>query len=271
MQNNIADFVMKSPENKNLVKKELERLSNKSDLDKLKSDEHYYGKVGQKYLSNSDIYSLLKNPRNFRKKEKSLPLIEGGYFHTAMLEPDKINTYSVMDVSSRATKGFKEYINDNDLDPYDVLLSKEVSKINTWVDAMKSNFVMHTDIYAEGNVFEQPAVATIFGMEWKGKADIVTADKVIDIKTTGNVDKFKWSANDYNYDSQAYIYEQLFGKPVEFYIIDKTTLKLKIAKPSEETLLRGRDKVLRAIEVYNKFFTEDSAEDITQHIEYEEF
>jgi hypothetical protein len=27
MQNNIADFVMKSPENKNLVEKELERLS----------------------------------------------------------------------------------------------------------------------------------------------------------------------------------------------------------------------------------------------------
>ena len=63
----------------------------------------------------------------------------------------------------------------------------------------------------------------------------------------------------------------MFGKPVEFYIIDKTTLKLKIAKPSPETILRGRDKVLKAIEVYNKFFAEDSAEDITQYIEYEQF
>ena len=240
-------------------------------IEELRDDSKYYGDIGRNYLSNSDIYSLLNNPKNFRKKEKSLPLIEGSYFHTAMLEPEKINTYSVMDVSSRATKGFKEYINDNDLDPYDVLLTKEVSKINTWVDAMKSNFVMYTDIYAEGNIHEQPAVATIFGMEWKGKADIVTADKVIDIKTTGNIDKFKWSANDYNYDSQAYIYEQLFGKPVEFYIIDKTTLKLKIAKPSEETILRGRDKVLKAIEVYKKFFDKDSLEDITQYIEFEEF
>ena len=240
-------------------------------LQDLKEDSKYYGELGSKYLSNSDIYSLLKNPRNFRRNEKGLPLLKGGYFHTAMLEPQKIDSYSVMDVSSRNTKGFKDYINDNDLDPYDVLLTKEVDEIKTWVDAMKSNFIMYTDIYAEGNIYEQPAVGTIFGMQWKGKADIITDTKVIDIKTSANVDKFKWSANDYNYDSQAYIYEQLFGKPVEFYIIDKTTLKLKIAKPSEETLLRGRDKVLKAIEVYNQFFAEDSAEDITQHIEYEQF
>jgi len=240
-------------------------------IEQLKEDSNCYGKVGQQYLYNSGIYSLLKNPRNFRKKEKSLALIEGGYFHTAMLEPHKLKEYSVMDVSSRATKGFKEYIKDNDLHPYDVLLTKEVEKINTWVDAMKSNFVMYTDIYAEGNVYEKPAVTNMFGVDWKGKADIITQTRVIDIKTTGNVDKFKWSANDYNYDSQAYVYEQLFGKPVEFYIIDKTTLKLKIAKPSPETILRGRDKVLKAIEVYNKFFAEDSAEDITQYIEYEQF
>ena len=235
-------------------------------IELLKHDSNYYGKFGQRYLSNSDIYSLLKNPRKFRQKEKSLPLLEGGYFHT-----DKLDTYSIMDVSSRATKGFKEFIKDNDLDPYDVLLTKEVEKINLWVDTMKSNFEMYTDIYAKGNIYEQPAVATIFGMDWKGKADIVTDTKVIDIKTSGNADKFKWSANDYNYDSQAYLYEQLFGKPVEFYIIDKTTLKLKIAKPSPETLLRGREKVLKAIEVYKTFFSEDSSEDITQYIEREEF
>ena len=121
-------------------------------IELLKHDSNYYGKFGQRYLSNSDIYSLLKNPRKFRQKEKSLPLLEGGYFHTAMLEPDKLDTYSIMDVSSRATKGFKEYINDNDLDPYDVLLTKEVEKINVWVDTMKSNFEMYTDIYAKGNL-----------------------------------------------------------------------------------------------------------------------
>jgi|TARA_B110000908_G_scaffold170319_1_gene229543 hypothetical protein len=240
-------------------------------IESLRDDSKYYGDFGKKYLSNSDIYSLLNNPKNFRISQKGLPLLKGGYFHTAMLEPQKIGDYPVIDASTRSTKAFKEHILENNLDPYDVLLSKEVDEITTWVNAMKSNFVMYSDIYAQGNIYEQPAIATIFGIEWKGKADIVTADKVIDIKTTGNIDKFKWSANDYNYDSQAYIYEQLFGKPVEFYIIDKTTLKLKIAKPSEETLLRGRNKVLRAIEIYNKFFAEGSVEDVTQYIEYEQF
>ena len=46
---------------------------------------------------------------------------------------------------------------------------------------------------------------------------------------------------------------------------------LKIAKPSEETLLRGRDKVIRAVEMFNKYFAEDSEKDLTQFIEYEQF
>lgn len=240
-------------------------------IEKLKDDTNYYGDVGKQFLSNSDIYSLLKNPRSFRKEEKSLPLLEGSYFHTAMLEPEKLPSYHVLDVSTRSTKAFKEYINENELDPHDVLLTKEVDKINTWVDTMKSNFVMYTDIYSKNNQYEQPGVQSIFGFDWKGKADIVTPEKIIDIKTSSNVDKWKWSANDYNYDSQAYIYSQIFNKPVEFYIIDKSTLKLKIAKPTEDTILRGRDKVLKAIEVYKKFFAKDSQEDIKQYIEYEEF
>ena len=240
-------------------------------LEELRDDSKYYGDFGKQYLSNSDIYSLLKNPKNFRKSAKGLPLLQGGYFHTAMLEPEKISEYHISDSASRASKAFKEYISENKLDAYDVLLQKEVDTINVWVEVMKSNFTMHTDIYAEGNEYEKPAIATIFGEQWKGKADIVTPDKVIDINTTGNIEKFKWSANDYNYDSQAYIYQQLFNRPVEFYIIDKNTHKLMIAKPSEDTLLRGRDKVLKAIEVYRKFFSKDSSEDITQYIEYEQF
>ena len=240
-------------------------------IEQLKDDANYYGILGQEYLSNSDIYSLLNNPRNFRETEKSLPLLEGGYFHTAMLEPHKLDSYTVMDVSTRNTKAFKEYIELHNLDPYDVLLNKEVEKINYWIDAMKSNLTMYQDIFAMNNIYEQPGVAEIFGMQWKGKADIITKTHVIDIKTTANVDKWKWSANDYNYDSQAYIYQQIFGKPVIFYIVDKKTLKLKIATPLEETILRGREKVIKAIDIYNKFFSKDSKEDLTQYVEYEEF
>jgi len=240
-------------------------------IEQLKDDKNYYGELGKNYLSNSDIYSLLNNPRDFRKNEKTLPLIMGRYFHTAMLEPDKIGEYAVVDSSTRSTKVFKEYVAENNLDNYDVLLQKEIETIDTWVQAMQSNFTMYSDIYMDQNMYEQPGVVELFGMKWKGKADIITDTHVIDIKTSSNIDKWKWSANDYNYDSQAYIYQQIFNKPVMFYIVDKKTLKLKIATPIEETILRGRDKVLKAIEVYKKFFAEDSSEDLTQYIEYEEF
>ena len=75
----------------------------------------------------------------------------------------------------------------------------------------------------------------------------------------------------YNYDSQAYIYQQLFDKPVKFYIVDKKTLNLKIATASEETLLRGRDKVLKAIEIYKEYFAEGATGDVNQVVEVVEF
>jgi len=240
-------------------------------IEQLKDDSKYYGDFGKQYLSNSDIYNLLKNPRKFRQDEKGLPLIMGAYFHTAMLEPKKIGEYHVIDVASRRNAKFKDFTSENNLHQYDVLLSKEVEEISTWVSAMKENLSMYEDIYDKKNVYEQPGVTQLFRITWKGKADIITKDKVIDIKTSSDINKFKWSANDYNYDSQAYIYQQIFGKPVEFYIVDKKSLMLKIAKPSEEALLRGRDKVIRAVEVYKKFFSEDSDKDPAQYIEYEQF
>ena len=42
---------------------------------------------------------------------------------------------------------------------------------------VRENFVMSTDIYAKGNEYEVPAVGTLFGTQWKGKADIVTSEK----------------------------------------------------------------------------------------------
>jgi hypothetical protein len=65
-------------------------------IDKLRIDEHYYGKFGQQYLSNSNIKTLLKNPLDLHKPTKSNPnFLVGGYFHTAILEPDKIKSFKI--------------------------------------------------------------------------------------------------------------------------------------------------------------------------------
>jgi len=70
---------------------------------------------------------------------------------------------------------------------------------------MTQNLAFFEGIRQEGNEYEVPAIKEIYGEMWKGKADIVCSDKLIDLKTTGKIDDFKYSARKYNYDSQCYI------------------------------------------------------------------
>ena len=60
-------------------------------LQKLKIDEHYYGTFGNQYLSNSNISTLMNNPLQLGAPSKQNPnFLVGGYFHTAILEPEKL-------------------------------------------------------------------------------------------------------------------------------------------------------------------------------------
>ena len=104
--------------------------------------------------------------------------------------------------------------------------------------------------------YEVPGVIKVGKYMWKGKADIINhEDKlVVDIKTTADIQKFKQSAWRYNYDSQAYIYSQLFGYEMVFIVIDKTTHQLGIFDCSPEFYASGKDKVDRAEDAYELFY-----------------
>ena len=238
------------------------------DLDLLRDDVHYYGMVGKKYLSNSDIYSLLNNPKEFGQDTiTTKALLEGRYFHQLMLEPEKAKDVMTIDVSTRNTKAYKEFLEENKGDM--VLLEKEAQEMRDLVSVMKSNVHMFDNIYEEGNQYEQPAIKEIGGMMWKGKADIVCSDRLIDIKTTSSIQDFKWSAKKYNYDSQAWVYQQLFDKPLVFYVIDKTSQMVGIFETNKSFLESGEEKVYKAIDVYQKFYGDNPTEDIEQYILYD--
>jgi hypothetical protein len=102
-------------------------------------------------------------------------------------------------------------------------------------------------------------------MKWKGKADIITDEIIIDLKTTSDISAFKWSARKYNYDSQCYIYQQLFGKPLVFFVVDKTTGQLGIFRPSENFIKGGELKVTKAIEVWQKYFGPNPTDDMDNY------
>ena len=224
-------------------------------IKKLRNDEHYYGDFGKKYLSNSDISTLLTNPLALGKALEMRPaFLVGGYFHTAILEPDKLKKYRVIPSTTRNTKAYKE-MSGGEL----CLLQHEVDQIELMVDKMLSNNMCKGLIQGEGSEYEKPNIKKIEGEMWKGKADIINHEErlVVDLKTTNDIQKFKWSASKYNYDSQAYIYSELFGYEMVFIVIDKTTHQIGLFDCSAEFYAKGRDKVQRAVEAYKLFYKQE--------------
>jgi len=223
-------------------------------LKKLCDDEHYYGDFGKQFLSNSDIRTLLANPLNLKEPIPSNPyFLIGGYFHTAILEPDKLKNFKIIESSSRNTKKYKE-ISDGEV----CLLEREVDLIESLVDNVMANDICRDLIHPKGgNVdFEKPGLTTLFGHKWKGKADIVNHDEqlVIDLKTTSDLNKFQWNAKKYNYDSQAYIYRELFGYEMIFVAVDKNTGQIGLFDCSSDFYQSGKNKAEKASEVYDLFY-----------------
>jgi len=251
----------------------------KNVIELLRDDKQYYGGVGKQYLSNSDIGTLLKNPEEFGvSRPDNKNFAEGRYFHQLILEPEKAKDVVWVDAASRNTKAYKEFIEESGMEV--ALLRTEKDTIEALVEKMRSNLDFFEMIHAKGNIFEMPNIMTYSSVgddleshsltQWKGKADIVHKDYVIDLKTTSNLDDFKWNARKYNYDSQAFIYQKLFGKPMMFLVIEKKTGRMGMFTGNQDFYDRGQDKMHRAIDVYHKFFSDESTIDIQNYYVKEE-
>ncbi len=227
-------------------------MKREDQLNKLREDEHYYGEFGKQFLSNSDISTLLTNPLSLGKSMSPIPaFLVGGYFHTAILEPHKLKNFKIVQSTSRNTKAYKE-ISNGEL----CLLQHEADKTEELVDVMMSNEFCRDLIRGKNVEYEVPGIAEIYGKLWKGKADIINHDEklIIDLKTTADISKFRYSATKYNYNSQAYIYQKLFGYEMIFMVIDKTTKQIGVYDCSEKFLSYGEDKVQKAVEAWNLFY-----------------
>ena len=241
-----------------------EELFNPKIIELLRDDKEYYSGIGRKFLSNSDISTLLNNPQEYGKsREDNKAFMDGRYFHQLILEPKKAKETPFVDVSSRNTKEYKNFCEEKNI-PF-CMLKKEMEDIERLVSLMKQNITFFDDIYRDGNEFEVPAIGMIQGYQWKGKADILCNDMIIDLKTTGDIHKFKYSAKAYNYDSQCYIYQMLFQRPLVFFVVDKGTGQLGIFKPTENFVRGGELKVGRALEVHRKYFGESPTDDIINY------
>ncbi len=221
-------------------------------LQRLCNDEDYYGEFGNQFLSNSHVGKLLKDPlRAFEPSKPSPAFLVGGYFHTCILEPDKLDKYKVVKSTTRNTKAYKD-VAGGEL----CLLQHEVDTIELMRDKVLANDICKDLIINSQTEYEKPGIINMFGNNWKGKADIVNHEEklVIDLKTTSDIDKFQWSASKFNYDSQAYIYSKLFGYEFLFIVIDKNTHQIGMFDCSPQFYERGEEKVRKASEAYDLFY-----------------
>ena len=62
--------------------------------------------------------------------------------------------------------------------------------------------------------------------------------------------------NIYNYDSQAYIYKEIFGYDLVFLVICKKTHQIGVYDCSEEFYERGKAKVAQAMAAYENLIAD---------------
>lgn len=223
-------------------------------LEKLKDDVEYYGEFGSQYISNSDIDTLINNPKAYGEPTPdNVNFLFGKAFHElVMFGETQHDTY--VDASTRTTKIYKEAVAEHGSI---LLLKKEYDNLQYCVQAVLDSKEAKELLSDGSSQYEVPNVGELFpnsqGVYWKGKADVVTDEFIIDLKTTSSkLSKFKSSAMTYNYDSQAFVYESLWKKSMKFIVVEKDTQAIGIFDVSERSFGYGQEKAYMAQESYIK-------------------
>ena len=258
------------------------KLSDKQIIDRLRNDQDYYGEFGRQWLSNSNIQDL--QPKTFKQfgkvQEDNENFIKGRYFHQLILEPNKAKEFPIFsDTKTRGVK-YNTFIEESNISgallEHEALLMEQLRDQLLNVKGYKGAKQQVADLILDKDAeYEVPIVGEIFGHPFKAKADIISQGIIIDLKTTTakNDQEFVWlGKNKYFYDTQAYIYQTLFDKPMWFIAIDKNPREygdngeiyheIYVCPVSEESALEGKKKVESAVQIYEHYHGKDKKEDI---------
>jgi len=236
-------------------------------LAQMYEDEFYYNKLGKHALSSSSLKMILKSPKTYRNVTKygdpnsdSPALAAGKLAHWMLLEPHKIDELYFVNASTKNTKIYKEAKEQHG----EVFLAKEKAAAERLTDAvLRSEQALQLLSNSE---FEVPEIAMLEeGLAFRGKADIIQGDTIIDYKTSADLSSFRYSCDKYGYDLQAYMYLRLFNKKkFTFLVIDKASTDIGIFETTDKFIAKGKEKFDRAVSDYKYFFEEDN--DLDQYV-----
>ena len=225
-------------------------------IHKMYDNVFYYGYLGVNALSSSSCKKLCDSVEDYLFEDNKFspdikPLRDGRLFHVTILEADKMKDYyDFIDVPTRRSKDFKQL---KRVSKKEVMTEKE----RLWAEDLKTHILKHSranKLITNGEP-EVPNINYVFGLPFRGKADLLCQDRVVDIKTTSDIDNWEYNKYFYGYDIQAYLYKELFDKDTfEFVVIDKRTKKVITDEASLDFLRSGERKVERAVKNYVRYF-----------------
>jgi hypothetical protein len=228
-------------------------------------DSFYYGYLGQNALSSSSIKTLISSPKTyyFTKKYGSgetQALRDGKLFHTMILEPEKLDDIIFVDAATKASKEYK-LAKETGKEVYTKTEKKAAERL---CDALLRNEAVKE--YLTNAEFEVPEIAMIDGIPIRAKADILKGNTIIDLKTTTGIKDFRYSADKYSYDLQAWLYREMFGVDnFVFVVIDKGSLDIAIFECSDEFYEKGKQKFEQGVSNYKYFFQTEGV-DLDQYV-----
>jgi hypothetical protein len=244
-------------DNKQWTKEEL--------LVEMHDDSFYYGYLGQNALSSSSIKTLINSPKTYYFTTKygsgeTQALRDGKLFHTMILEPEKLNDMIFVDAATKASKEYK-LAKETGKEVYTKSEKKAAERL---CDALLRNEAVKE--YLTTAKYEVPQIAMIDGIPIRAKADILKGNTIIDLKTTTGIKDFRYSADKYSYDLQAWLYREMFGvENFIFIAIDKGSLDIAIFECSDEFYEKGKQKFEQGVSNYKYFFQTEGV-DLDQYV-----
>lgn len=228
-------------------------------LEKMRDDEFYYSYLGKNALSSSSCTSLLQSPLKYQRSlqgesEYTDSFGMGNLVHYKILEPHKFNEMNFINIKGKNSKVFKEAVQEyGDRNTFTI---HEKYQAEDLADVFLNNSVCTSMLH--NATYEEPMIGEIEGIPFRAKADVLGDGYILDVKTTGkDLKSFRYSADNWNYDIQCYIYSTLFKvsyKDFMFAVIDKSNKSLGLFKCSKEFFERGKSKTMDAIRIYRDFF-----------------
>jgi exodeoxyribonuclease VIII len=234
-----------------------------------------------KALSHSKLSCLAQNPMEFKMRyvddPPSLPPKESDAFamghavHCLALEPERMDERFVVTpkIDRRTKEGkLQAIIFERDNEGKIVLTLEEYQDAIACVQAL-NNHAEFAAIMAQPKRVEVPFEFDLFGHKFKAKPDAIIDSMrlIVDIKTTDDASphRWQWSAVDYGYHRQAYIYQHALA--VEtcqdyqfiFAVVEKPKPSTRGIPPTvalyqldEAALLMGRWDAISLVDEYRK-------------------